>query len=184
MIWASLVAQLVKNPPAMQETPVLFPGLGWSPGEGIGYSPPVFSGFPGGSDGKESACNVGNLGSIPGLGRCPEGKSYPLLVFWPGEFHGLYSPWGRRVQHDWVTFTFAWTGCGLTHITYSCPFIFTVLPSYSHFFHICRFQATTDHVSTVVFAVEKYPHTSGSTWFKGQLYIQMIHTNTSVFPKG
>ena len=31
-------------------------------------------GFPGGSDGKESACNVGNLGSIPGLGRCPGGE--------------------------------------------------------------------------------------------------------------
>ena len=36
-------------------------------------------GFPGGSAGKESACNVGNLGSIPGMGRSPgEGKSYPL----------------------------------------------------------------------------------------------------------
>ena len=78
MIWASLVAQLVKNPPAMQQTPVLFPGLGWSPGEGIGYPPPVFLGFPGGSDGKESACNMGNLGSIPGLGRSPgEGIGYP-----------------------------------------------------------------------------------------------------------
>jgi len=30
-------------------------------------------GFRGGSDGKESACNVGDLGSIPGLGRSPEG---------------------------------------------------------------------------------------------------------------
>ena len=29
-------------------------------------------GFPGGSDGKESACNVGDLGSIPGLGRSLE----------------------------------------------------------------------------------------------------------------
>ena len=36
-------------------------------------------GFPCGSDGKESACNVGDLGSIPGWGRAPgEGKSYPL----------------------------------------------------------------------------------------------------------
>ena len=35
--------------------------------------------FPGGSDGKESACNAGDLGSIPGLGRSPgEGKGYPL----------------------------------------------------------------------------------------------------------
>ena len=33
----------------------------------------------GGSDGKESACNAGDLGLIPGLGRCPgEGNGYPL----------------------------------------------------------------------------------------------------------
>ena len=87
-------------------------------------------GFPGGSDGKESACNAGDPGSIPGLGRSPgDGIGYPLqyswaslvaqLVknppvmwetwvrslekgkaptpeFWPGEFHRLYSPWGRK----------------------------------------------------------------------------------------
>ena len=36
-------------------------------------------GFPGGSDGKESACNVGDLGLTPALGRPPgEGNSYPL----------------------------------------------------------------------------------------------------------
>jgi len=36
-------------------------------------------GFPGGSDGTESACNAGDLGSIPGIGRSPgEGKGYPL----------------------------------------------------------------------------------------------------------
>ena len=38
--------------------------------------PPVFLGFSCGSAGKESACNVGDLGLIPGLGRSPgEGKS-------------------------------------------------------------------------------------------------------------
>ena len=41
-------------------------------------------GFPGGSDGKESTCNAGDLGSIPGMGRAPgEGNSnalqYPCL---------------------------------------------------------------------------------------------------------
>ena len=36
-------------------------------------------GFPGGSDGKESACNAGYLGSIPGSGKSPgEGNGYPL----------------------------------------------------------------------------------------------------------
>ena len=39
----------------------------------------AFLGFPGGSAGEESACNVGDLGSIPGLGRFPgEGNSYLL----------------------------------------------------------------------------------------------------------
>ena len=36
---------------------------------------------------------MGDLGLIPGLGRSPrEGDP----VFWPGEFHGLYSPWGHK----------------------------------------------------------------------------------------
>ena len=40
---------------------------------------PVFLGFPCGSAGKESTCNAGDLGSVPGLGRSPgEGKGYPL----------------------------------------------------------------------------------------------------------
>ena len=40
---------------------------------------PVLLAFPSGSAGKESACNVGDLGSIPGLGRSfGEGKGYPL----------------------------------------------------------------------------------------------------------
>ena len=39
----------------------------------------VLQGFPGGSDGKESACSAGDLGSIPGLGRSPgEGNGNPL----------------------------------------------------------------------------------------------------------
>ena len=34
---------------------------------------------------------------IPGLGRSAgEGKGYPTPELWPGEFHGLYSPWGRK----------------------------------------------------------------------------------------
>ena len=57
----------------------------------------VFLGFNCVSASKESACNAGGLGSIPGLGRSPgEGKGYPTAVFWPGEFHGLYAPWGCK----------------------------------------------------------------------------------------
>ena len=51
---------------------------------------------------KESACNAGNLGSIPGSGRSPgEGNGNPLQYSLPGESHGQrclggLSPWGRR----------------------------------------------------------------------------------------
>ena len=46
-------------------------------------------GFPGGSDSKEYTCNVGDLGSISGLGRFPWRRAWqPTLVFLPGE-----SPW-------------------------------------------------------------------------------------------
>ena len=45
-------------------------------------------GFLGGSDSKESACNAGNLGSIPGLGRSPgEGNGNPL------QYSSLENPW-------------------------------------------------------------------------------------------
>ena len=44
---------------------------------------PIFLGFPGGSAGKESACNAGDPSSIPGSGRPPgEGNGYPLQYSW------------------------------------------------------------------------------------------------------
>ena len=97
---------------------------------------PFTWGFCDSSVGKESACNAGDLGLIPGSGRSPGEKvGYPLQYSWaslvaqlvknlpamqetwvqslgredpwrrerlptpvfrPGEFHGLYSPWGRK----------------------------------------------------------------------------------------
>ena len=60
-VWASLVAHLVKNPPAMWETCVR--SLSW----------------------EDSL----------------EKQWLPTPVFWPGEFHGLYTPWGiQRVRHS------------------------------------------------------------------------------------
>ena len=66
-------------------------------------------GFPGSSDGKESACNTGDLGSILGLGGSP-GED-PTPGFLPGEFHGQrslvgYSPWSCRVGHNWAVLFF------------------------------------------------------------------------------
>ena len=61
-----------------------------------------FTGFPGGSVGKESACNTGDPGSIPGWGRFPwRREQLPTPVFLPGESHGQrslvgHSPWGAK----------------------------------------------------------------------------------------
>ena len=69
----------------------------------------VFSsrGFSCGSAGKESACNAGDLGSIPGWGRSPgEGKGYPV------QHSGLENPMDcvvHGVAHGWVPFTFCFS---------------------------------------------------------------------------
>ena len=69
----------------------------------------VFGGFPGGSDGEESACDARDLGSTPGSGRSPgEGNGYPLQYSclensmdreaWWG-----YSPWGHEESDTAMT---------------------------------------------------------------------------------
>ena len=74
----------------MQETLVRFLGQE-DPWRKDWLLTPIFLGFPGGSDGKESACNVGDLGSTPELGRSPgEGHGNPL------QDSGLESPHGQR----------------------------------------------------------------------------------------
>ena len=57
--------------------------------------------FPGGSDGEASACNAGDPGLIPGLGRSPgEGNGNPLQYSCLEKSHGWsladYSPWGCK----------------------------------------------------------------------------------------
>ena len=80
--WASRVAQLVKNLPAMQETLVRFQGQE-DPWRKDRLPIPVFLGFPGGLAGKESTCNEGDLGLIPGSGRSPGGgHGNPLQYSW------------------------------------------------------------------------------------------------------
>ena len=62
----------------------------------------MLCGFPGGSDGKESARNAGDTGSIPRLERSPaESNGLPTPIFLPEEFHGQrslagYGPWGHK----------------------------------------------------------------------------------------
>ena len=64
----------------------------------------LFLGFPHGLPGKESTCNEGDLGLIPGLGRSPrEGNSYPF------QYSGLENSMdyivheSQRIRHNWVT---------------------------------------------------------------------------------
>ena len=65
---------------------------------------PVFLGFLGGSDSKESACNARDVGSIPGLGGSPGGGHGKLLQYsYLENPHGQrslvgYSPWGQKSQ--------------------------------------------------------------------------------------
>ena len=98
-VWASLIAQLVKKLPAMQEAPVWFLGrkICWRRDR---LPTPVFLGFHFDSAGKESACNAGDLGSIPGLGRSPGGgKGYPL------QYSDLENPMDctvLRVTKNWT----------------------------------------------------------------------------------
>ena len=95
------MAQLAKNLPAMQETLVRFLGQE-DPWRRDRLLTAVFLGFPGGSDSKESACNVGDLGSIPRLGRSPGGgHGNPLQCSCLKSPHGQrslvgYSPWGHK----------------------------------------------------------------------------------------
>ena len=92
----SLIAQLVKNLPAIQETLVQF--LGWEDLLRRDRLPtPVFLAFPCGSPGKESACNAGDLGSIPGMRRSPGEDSSILAqrIPWTVQSIGL-----QRVEHN------------------------------------------------------------------------------------
>ena len=69
---------MVKNLPPVQESPVQSLGQE-DPLRRDRLPTPVLLNFPCGSTGKESVCNVGDIGSIPGLGRSQgEGKGYPL----------------------------------------------------------------------------------------------------------
>ena len=98
-LWASLVAQLVQNLPAMHETQ----SDSW-----VRRIPwrrellSIFLGFHGGSDSKESTCNAGVLCSIPRLGRSPgRGHSNSLQYSCLENPHGQrslagYSPWGHK----------------------------------------------------------------------------------------
>ena len=99
-MWASLKAQLVKNPPARQETPVRFARSGRSTGEGIGY-PLQDSWASLLAQLVKTACNARDLGLIPGLGRSNgEGKAaHSSVLAWRTPWT-VWSRGSQIVRHD------------------------------------------------------------------------------------
>ena len=108
---ASLIAQLIKNPPAMRR-PQLDSWVRKIPWRRDRLPIPVFLGFPGGSDGKESTYNAGDLGSVPGLGRSLKKgmATHSGILAWKIPWT-IWSMGSQRVGHDSATFTFTPESC-------------------------------------------------------------------------
>ena len=109
-VWASLIAQLTKNPPAMQEIQfnTWVEKILWRRNR---LSTPVSLGFLYGSAGKDSVSNVRDLGSIPGLGRSRgERKGYPL------QHSGLEN----FVDYIILGVVKSWTGQSNFHFHFHC----------------------------------------------------------------
>ena len=102
---ASLIAQLVKNPPAMKETPVWF--LGWEHPLEKGYA--THSSILGLSwwlSWQRICLQGGRPGFNPWVGKIPWRRDQlPAPVFWPGELLGLYSTWGHKESDttEWLS---------------------------------------------------------------------------------
>ena len=118
-LWATVINAVVKTRVQGFFWTSIFISLGCISRSGIAGS------SPGGSDGKESACNEGDLGSTSGLGRFPWRREWqPTPVFLCGEFHGLrslvgYSPWGCKESDttEWLTlWTFDCSKCLLNMV--------------------------------------------------------------------
>ena len=91
----SWIAQLVKNPPAMQEAPGFDSWVGKIHWRRDRVPAPVFLGFPCGSAGKKKKNKnppaMRKTAFDPWVGKIPwRRERLPTSVFWPGEFHGLY----------------------------------------------------------------------------------------------
>ena len=107
-------------------------------------------GFPGGSAGKESSCNAGDLGSIPGSGRSPEeGNGYPLQYSYLENPMDRGAWWvaahGVTVTYHWVTFTFPFpfapvSGSLLLAWNKYFEFLITFTPSLGALPSICNFS--------------------------------------------
>ena len=102
---ASLVAQLAKNLPAMQETPVQFLGGEDLLEKGSATHSNIL-GFPWWLSWLRICLHCGRPEFDPWVGKIPwRRERLPTPVFWPGEFHGLYSPWDCKESDitEWLS---------------------------------------------------------------------------------
>ena len=108
-------------------------------------STPVFLGFPYASAGKESACNVGDLGSIPELGRSPgEGKGYPL------QYSGLENSMDCIVHG----ITRSWTQLNDFHFT----FMFSLKTGFKRCNTMKLFLGSQLKLSVLIESIHTLPH--------------------------
>ena len=137
--WPSLIAQLVRNPPAMQETPFWFLGQDLFrrekiPGEGIGCPVQYSWASPVAQLVKNPPAMqktwIWSLGWEDPL----EKERLPTPVFWPGEFHGWYSSWGRKELDTTERFSLSLSSPGLDENLYALPAITAHSLSLSSFF--------------------------------------------------
>ena len=90
-------------------------------------------GFPGGSTGKRICLQCGRSGFYPWVGKIPWRKEWlSTPVFWPGEFHGLYSPCGCKELDttEWLSLSrilFAWNVPLVSLIVQKRSLVFPIL---------------------------------------------------------
>ena len=111
-------------------------------------------GFLCSSAGKESACSIGRPGFRPWVGKIPwRRERLPTPVFWPGEFHGLHSPWDLKESDktEWL----------LLSVQFSCSVVFDSLRPHEHTRPPC--QSPTPGVHPNSYPLSRWYHPAMSS---------------------
>ena len=140
--------------------------------------------FPCGSAGKESTCNVGDLGSIPGLGRSPgEGKGYTLQ--YSGLENSMDSPWGQKESNMTERLSLHFTlGSGICSLpllpTFTCKQMFVEVVLWGGFWLLKNrgvyFLFHLQSITWCFFIQCRY-----KKWFKYPFDLSLTHTLTCTY---
>ena len=108
-IGSFLDSSVGKESPCDAEDPSSIPGSGRSAGEGIGYLL-QYSWASLVAQLVKNPLAIWETGFDPWVGKIPwRREQLPTPVFWPGESHGLYSPWGHRESDTTEQFSLSLT---------------------------------------------------------------------------